>query len=251
MWAHLAFFRQRALIMALIAAVIVFVVWNIPALSGVLYPFRLFVTFVHESGHGIAALLTGGEFGRMVVSADGSGFATTSGGIRAIILPAGYLGAALFGALLFYLTNTLPFPKTLALVLAVLLGLLTLLYTEFLSLAFLVGLGMALALVGLWRFADRGITMLALNFLAIITGLNAVLDVFMLVRMADVPAAGAIARNDAAAFSEQVAPILPPAGWAFVWALVSLIIVGAAVRMVLVRGRGRAQRKPAPVPTRR
>lgn len=241
MWAHLAFFRQRALIMALIAVVIVFVVWNVPALSGVLYPFRLFVTFIHESGHGIAALLTGGDFGRMVISPDGSGFATTSGGIRAIILPAGYLGAALFGALLFYLTNTLPFPKTLALILAVLLALLTLLYTELLSLAFLVGLGMALALAALWRFADRGITMLALNILAIVTGLNAVMDVLMLVRLADVPTAGVIGQNDAAAFSAQVAPILPPAGWAFVWALISLLIVGASVWVTFLRGRRKAR----------
>ncbi len=248
MWAHLAFFRQRALIMALIAAAIVFILWNIPALSGVLYPFRLFVTFIHESGHGIAALLTGGEFGRMVISPDGSGFATTSGGARAIILPAGYLGAALFGALLFYLTNTIPFPKTMALLLAVMLALLTLLYTEFLSLAFLVGIGMALGLVALWRFADRGIAMLVLNFLAIVTGLNAVMDVLMLVRLADLPTAGVIGQNDAAAFSAQVAPILPPAGWAFVWALLSLLIVGAAVWLTFLRGRRR--RTAAPVRAR-
>ncbi|MFN8375318.1 MAG: M50 family metallopeptidase [Anaerolineae bacterium] len=95
-------FRQRAVLLLPIAALIVFVLWNTPQLSGLLYPFRLFVTYVHEAGHGTMALLTGGRLLGFVVYADGSGVATTAGGARALILPAGYLGAALFGALLFF-----------------------------------------------------------------------------------------------------------------------------------------------------
>ncbi|MDZ4769236.1 MAG: M50 family metallopeptidase [Chloroflexota bacterium] len=237
MFTHLTFFRQRALIMALLAAAIVFILWNIPLLSGVLYPFRLFVTFVHESGHGIAALISGGEFGQMVLSSDGSGHALTSGGIRALILPAGYLGAALFGAVLFYLTNTVPFPRTIAIVLGGLVGIVTLLYTQPLTLAFFVGLGMALALVALWRFADRGITMLALNVLAIITGLNALFDLITLTRIADL--GGGIGRNDAAAFSAQVAPVLPASGWALVWAALSVVILAGAIYLAFLRRRVR------------
>lgn len=235
MLTHLALFRQRAVVMAVLAAVIVFVIWNIPALSGILYPFRLFVTFVHESGHGAAALATGGQFQTFVILNDGGGYALTSGGLRALILPAGYVGAALFGAVLFYLTNTVPYPRSIAGALAILLAVVTVLYTELLSLAFFVGLGMAILLVLLWRYTDRGVTMLALDLLAILTGLNAVLDLLSLTRNANL-SAGSV-RNDAAAFSAEVAPLIPPVVWALLWAGIAIILVGASVYFSFVRRR--------------
>src|SRR3954466_10077092 len=92
---------DRRLLLAVLAAVVVFVLWNIPQLDFILYPFRLFVSYVHESGHGTAAILTGGRFEALQIFSDGSGQALTVGGSRLVVLPAGYLGAALFGAVLF------------------------------------------------------------------------------------------------------------------------------------------------------
>ena len=43
----------------LTAAVISIVLWFIPFAELLTYHFRLFVTFIHEGGHAIAALLTG------------------------------------------------------------------------------------------------------------------------------------------------------------------------------------------------
>jgi len=233
MLTHLALFRQRAFVIALLAAAVVFILWNIPALSVVLYPFRLFVTFVHETGHGLAALVSGGQFEQFRIDENGSGVALTAGGSRFLILPAGYLGAALFGAVLFYLTNRVPYPRTIAAGLAVVLALITVLYTDFLSLAFIVGLVMAAALGLLWRFADRSLTMLALNILAIITGLNAVLDLISLTRNTNI-IVGAL-RNDAAAFSLEVAPLVPPVVWAFLWAGIAIALLAAAVYFSLIR----------------
>jgi hypothetical protein len=70
----------------------------LPLISLFHYPFRLLLPIVHELGHGLAAILTGGEFLRFVVFADGSGLAYTQGGWRFVVIPAGYLGVALFGA---------------------------------------------------------------------------------------------------------------------------------------------------------
>src|SRR5262245_39011754 len=126
-------YRQRALTTALLAFVIVFILWNVPQLDFILYPVRLFVTFIHESGHALAALLSGGRVAGLTGFPDGSGVTTTFGGSRWLILPAGYLGAALFGAVLFYIANTVPYPKTISLVLAILVGAITLLYTSFFS----------------------------------------------------------------------------------------------------------------------
>ncbi len=69
----------------------------------ILYPINMLVTFLHELGHGIGALITGGEVDRIQINQDGSGYTATIGGNRAIILMGGYLGSAIFGNILFYI----------------------------------------------------------------------------------------------------------------------------------------------------
>ena len=41
---------------------IALVLWQMQGLFFLAYPFRLFVTMIHELGHGMAAVLTGGRF---------------------------------------------------------------------------------------------------------------------------------------------------------------------------------------------
>lgn len=67
--------------------------------SVVVYPFRLFVVFLHEAGHGVAAVLTGGSVVSIAISPDEGGVCVTRGGIPLVVLNAGYLGSLLFGAL--------------------------------------------------------------------------------------------------------------------------------------------------------
>lgn len=232
---HLALFRQRALIIAVIAFVIVLVLWNIPAFAPVLYPVRLFVTFVHETGHGVAALISGGQFNEFRIDPNGSGLALTTGGSRALILPMGYLGAALFGAVLFYVANRVPFPRTISAVLAGLIVLVTLLYTSWFSTAWLVGIGMAVVLILLWRFADRGINLLVLNVLAMLTALNAVLDLVSLIGSANLTMG--MIRNDAAAFTSEITPIIPPVIWALLWAIVAVLMLLVSVYFAIIRRR--------------
>jgi len=93
----------RPWLIPLAAAAVVFFLWQLD--SSIIYPFRLLVTFVHETGHGLTAVITGGNFLRFVVYENGGGVATTSGGSPFFVLSMGYLGAALFGAVLFYLAN--------------------------------------------------------------------------------------------------------------------------------------------------
>jgi hypothetical protein len=88
----------------IISVVVVFVLWQFTNLT-LLYPIRLLVTFVHETGHGLTAILTGGRFEEFVVFPNGAGVALTRGGNPFFIIQMGYLGAALFGAVLLYLTN--------------------------------------------------------------------------------------------------------------------------------------------------
>ncbi len=66
----------------------------------VLYPFKLLVTFLHEFGHALGALLTGGGVHEVEINSDGSGVTTTSGGFRPIVIAGGYIGSAVFGNLI-------------------------------------------------------------------------------------------------------------------------------------------------------
>jgi hypothetical protein len=226
-------FRRRALALALVAIVIVFFLWNIPQLEFILYPFRLFVTYVHEAGHGLAALITGGRFLGFEVYGNGAGQAITSGGSRFLILPAGYLGAALFGAVLFYIVNTVPYPRTISRILGVLLVGFALLFSRLISAQFMVSIapfvgiisGLALFLLG--ARANRDVNILVLNILAMLTGLNAVMDLVQLVQFSDI-GIGQV-RNDAAAFSAEITPLVPAAVWALVWALAAVLMLGVSV----------------------
>jgi hypothetical protein len=67
-----------------------------------LYPFTLLSTWVHEMGHGVTALLVGGDFKRLDIFADASGIALSAvvpGWRQALVAAGGLLGPPLIGAL--------------------------------------------------------------------------------------------------------------------------------------------------------
>jgi hypothetical protein len=230
--------RRRPLLISAAAFTLALILWNVPQLDFLMYPLRLFVTFIHETGHGLAAMISGGRFVGFQVFESGAGVATTVGGSRALILPAGYLGAALFGAALFYIAHTVRNSRLVSLALGVGLALVTILYTGLLTgnfsfVAFFVGLIGAGLLIWLGRRGSQDANLLVLNLLAIITGLNAVLDLLFLVGNSGV-GIGQV-RNDAAAFSANVAPILPGSVWAAIWALLAVLLLGAAVYYSIIR----------------
>ncbi|MEM6285150.1 MAG: M50 family metallopeptidase, partial [Chloroflexota bacterium] len=191
---------------------------------------RLFVTYVHEAGHGLGAVLTGGRVIRFVVSADGSGLATTAGGTRSVVIAAGYLGAALFGSGLFYIANRYSRWDRL---IAIFLGMFMVIFTfQFarpdesgLPVANIIGYAFGAALIAAGWYAPRVLTLLVLNVLAISTALNAVLDVWYL--MGNIGATRGNISNDAVAFSREVTARLVPAS------VIALVWAGLAVAMFL------------------
>ncbi|HLA44756.1 MAG TPA: M50 family metallopeptidase [Aggregatilineales bacterium] len=122
---------QRDFLLAIGAFVIAFALWQFRPLSPVVYPLRLFVTFIHELGHGTAAEITGGDFLRFQVESTGAGLAYSSGGIRPIVISAGYVGTAIFGAVLLFVANRVHRPERVALVLGIAFIALTIFYSGF------------------------------------------------------------------------------------------------------------------------
>ena len=90
----------------MLAAILSIALWFIPFAEILSYPFRIFVTFIHEGGHAIAALLTGNSVQSLSVAMNASGETyTTQGGVlsQMLVSSAGYLGAMTYGALLLIL----------------------------------------------------------------------------------------------------------------------------------------------------
>lgn len=84
---------RRRLVLPLLMGTAFVVLFDSPFV----YPFRLFVVFLHEASHGVAAFLTGGQVLSIGLGADEGGVCVTRGGWPFVILNAGYLGSLLWG----------------------------------------------------------------------------------------------------------------------------------------------------------
>ena len=86
------------------AALVTVMLWQIPAGDYILYPFTISATWFHEIGHGLSALLLGGDFKQLLIYPSGSGIASHSGHLlwgrvgRALVALGGPLGPAIAGA---------------------------------------------------------------------------------------------------------------------------------------------------------
>ena len=95
--------RSRLLVGIALASVIL---WQTTIGSLLLYPFTILATWFHEMGHGIAAMLTGSQFERLLIFPDGSGVALSLRPVDAsrltdaLISASGPLGPAIAGSLL-------------------------------------------------------------------------------------------------------------------------------------------------------
>lgn len=102
--------RRAGLLLGIALASIL--LWQTALGSLLLYPFTILATWFHEMGHGIAAMLTGSSFERLLIFPDGSGVAVSlrpADGhpvTEAFIAASGPLGPALAGALLIIASRT-------------------------------------------------------------------------------------------------------------------------------------------------
>ncbi|KAK1770382.1 peptidase M50B-like-domain-containing protein [Phialemonium atrogriseum] len=80
--------------------VVIALLWNLPYVRWVLWPFKMLVIAFHEFSHALAAVLTGGRVKSISLDPHEGGVTHMQGGKGAVTLPAGYLGSSLIGALL-------------------------------------------------------------------------------------------------------------------------------------------------------
>ena len=174
----------------LVAAAISVLLWFVPFAEVLTYPFRIFVTFIHEGGHALAALVTGNSVEGLSVAMNASGETyTTQGGFisQIVVSSAGYLGAMAFGALLLVLIRKAVAARIVLLCsgllifgLTIIFGLLKPLFSwsalSGIPFTFVAGTLLSVGLVLLARFASARMASFFVSFLAVQCILNALLD---------------------------------------------------------------------------
>ncbi|HKS26276.1 MAG TPA: M50 family metallopeptidase [Pyrinomonadaceae bacterium] len=232
----------------LLATLITLALWFIPYADILTYPFRIFVTFIHEGGHALAALLTGGSVMSLSVHTDASGLTvSTKGGLLSqfIVSSAGYVGAMTFGVLLLFLIRRAVAARIVLTGSAVFILLLTFIFgvgmpiyntldpnVQFSGIPFTVVSGVVLSatLIALARFASARVATFFVSFLAVQCVLNAVLDLKNLFFMSSPFAAEA--HTDAVNMANATG--VPSMFWAILWIGVSLALLSMAMRFYAI-----------------
>lgn len=235
----------------LIAAAISVLLWFIPFAEVLTYPFRIFVTFIHEGGHAVAALLTGNSVAGLSVAMNASGETyTTQGGFisQMLVASAGYIGSMAFGALLLVLIRKAVAARIVLLGSGLLIFGLTIVFGMFKPLmsgaalsgipfTFLAGTFLSVGLVLLARFANAKVASFFVSFLAVQCILNALLDLKTVFFLSS-PFAPSVPTD---AVNMANATGIPAIFWAVTWIFLSLVILWFAMRIYVVSRDKRTQ----------
>jgi hypothetical protein len=235
----------------LFAAALSIALWFVPFAEILSYPFRIFVTFIHEGGHVVAALLTGNSVQSLSVAMNATGETyTTQGGLfsQMFVSSAGYLGAMTFGALLLVLIRRAIAARVVLAGSALLILVLTTIFGLFKPLVagswssltgipftFFAGIALAIGLLAVARFASARAATFIVSMLAVQCVLNALLDLKTVFFLSS-PFAPTVP-NDAVNMANATG--IPAIVWAVIWIVIAFGILSIALRLY-VAARDRA-----------
>jgi hypothetical protein len=214
------------------AAVATVVLWQVPYGDYVLYPFSILATWFHEMGHGLAAILLGGDFRQLEIFPNGSGVATyTYGGRlflgpigRAFIAAAGLLGPPVAGAILILASRSF---KVASISLKILGGFL--LFSVLIWVRSLFGIVaiflLGLVILGIGIKANRWFQGFSIQFL----GVQACISTYHQLDYLFTPTAGPRALSDTGQIQQQL--LLPYWFWGALIAVASLVILVQSLRV--------------------
>lgn len=176
------------------------------------------VTFLHEFGHAIGALITGGEVLAVQINEDGSGHTVTRGGSVSIILLGGYIGSAIFGNLLLWIGAKKESwaPAALMTVGTIMIAVGIVWYNSAFTTGLLFLFGIALILFGYKGFWRRELTM----FLGLVCLLYIIEDF------------NVGPRSDLEKYAE-IFVIIPSVMWMYLWLFVVIILSFFNLRLIL------------------
>ena len=207
----------RGLWLPVVAALGALALWDTP----VVWPLRIFVVFLHELSHGLAAVATGGSIVRIELSPAEGGLCVTQGGSRFLTLSAGYLGSLLWGVL-FLLAGARGRRDRAAVALLGLMTLgVTLIYVRSLF-GFVYGVAAGAALVAVAWKLPAAVSDAVLAVAGTVSCLYAVWDIASDVLLRDIPG------SDANALGALTG--IPGVVWGLFWVLTAVAVTVWALR---------------------
>ncbi|KAJ3738795.1 peptidase M50B-like-domain-containing protein [Lentinula detonsa] len=213
--------QRTTLIVAGCYILVIGILWHIPILSWIIYPFKLLTVGFHEMSHAFMGLLTCAHIHSIELDPDEGGATSMSGGIPYLTLPAGYLGSSLIGAALIACGFDTNASKIASIVLAVFF-LFTLWWAKRDWLTWVLILGMSGLIVLFW-FVAGGV---ALRYLVLFIGVMSCM--YCLWDIIDDTISRKVNSSDASQFA-KICGCCPSQVWGVLWLFVSLIFFIAGV----------------------
>lgn len=186
--------------------------------SPVVYPLKVFVVFLHEISHGVAAVATGGAIREITLDPRLGGACYCPGGNAFVTLSAGYLGSVAWGGLL--LEATRRFPERAGGILVGVGTMVVVLTLLFVRTSFGLGFGVLFGggLVATGTIVAPATSRILLYGLGLTSCLYAILDI-----QADVLARPHLP-SDAAMLSELTG--IPTVVWGILWIALAVVASG-------------------------
>ena len=196
-----------------IALLLIFIgigfLWNTPFV----YPLKIFVVFMHEVSHGLAAIATGGHIVGIEVNPQQGGHALIQGGSRFWTLTAGYLGSLLWGGLILLLAARTRFDKAISILIGIGMVAISIGFGES-GFTYLFGIGFGVALVAIGFYLPEAVNDWVLRIIGVTSCLYAILDI-----KSDVLDRSNL-RSDARMLSEITG--IPTEVWGVLWILIAI-----------------------------
>jgi hypothetical protein len=196
------------------------VCWEIPGINMVLYPFKLFVTIIHEACHALATRITGGQVSTIGIFANREGVTLTRDGFVPLIAMAGYIGTSVFGGLLIWWGRKPENAKLVLHSIGVVILAITAFYVGGGWFSFLCSLFIGASLLLIARKSSINFCHLFLLMLAVMTtleGLVSIEELFLISALTD--------GHSDAKIMESLTQI-PAVVWSILWGIISATILG-------------------------
>jgi len=229
--------RKRRIATLGVLALLSILLWQTYWGSILLYPFTILATWFHEMGHGLAAILTGGDFERLLIYPDGSGVASSmrpadsSVLSDALVSAAGPLGPPIAGALLIVASRTRRATRAVLAVLAAALVVSTLIWVRSLV-GWIVLPLIALALLIVLMRGSPKVQDFSIQLLGVQACISTYRDTNYLFSDGGL-IAGRLQRSDTAAIADAL--VLPYWFWAGAISLAILALLAGSLRFALRR----------------
>ena len=209
-----------------IALFLIFIVITLLWSTVVMYPLKVFVVFMHEVSHGLAAIATGGSIIEIQINPEQGGLAKTTGGNTFWILTAGYLGSLIWGGVILLLAARTHFDKAVSVVIGIGMVVITIAFGSDMF-TYLFGIGFGVSLIAIGLFLPEVVNDWILRVIGMTSCLYAILDI-----KSDVLDRSNL-RSDARMLAEET-KLFSTEIWGILWILIA---IGLTVWFLYIAGK--------------